>query len=63
MAERLSITPAEGKLGVLTPGMGAVSSTFFAGVEAIRRGLRQPIGSLTQMGHILSASGLKTASP
>jgi len=52
MAERLSITPAEGKLGVLTPGMGAVSSTFFAGVEAIRRGLRQPIGSLTQMGHI-----------
>ncbi|MFH1845712.1 MAG: inositol-3-phosphate synthase [bacterium] len=52
MADRLNISPAEGKLGVLTPGMGAVSSTFFAGVEAIRRGLRQPIGSLTQMGHI-----------
>jgi len=37
---------------VLTPGMGAVSSTFVAGVEAVRQGLRLPIGSLTQMGHI-----------
>jgi myo-inositol-1-phosphate synthase len=52
MAERLKIRPAKGKLGILTPGMGAVSSTFIAGVEAVRRGLRLPIGSLTQMGHI-----------
>jgi len=52
MAEALRIKPAKGKLGVLTPGMGAVSSTFIAGVEAIRHGLRLPIGSLTQMGHI-----------
>jgi len=52
MADGLQIKPAEGKLGVLTPGMGAVSSTFIAGVEAIRRGLRLPIGSLTQMAHI-----------
>ena len=52
MAEKLQTKPAEGKLGILTPGMGAVSSTFFAGVEAIRKGLRLPIGSLTQMGHI-----------
>ncbi len=44
-----SITPARGKLLVLTPGIGAVSTTFFAGVEAIRRGLARPIGSLTQM--------------
>jgi len=42
----------EGKLGVLTPGMGAVATTFIAGVEAIRRGLAKPIGSLTQMGTI-----------
>lgn len=42
-----------GKLGVLIPGMGgAVSTTFMAGVEAIRRGIAEPIGSLTQMGTI-----------
>ncbi len=52
MAEKLDIKPASGKLGILTPGMGAVSSTFMAGVEAIRKGLSLPIGSLTQMGHI-----------
>ncbi|MBU2501022.1 inositol-3-phosphate synthase [bacterium] len=52
MAEKLDIKPASGKLGILTPGMGAVSSTFIAGVEAIRQGLRLPIGSFTQMGHI-----------
>jgi myo-inositol-1-phosphate synthase len=47
-----AIRPAEGKLGVLTPGMGAVTTTFIAGVEAVRRGLAPPIGSLTQMGSI-----------
>ena len=52
MSEKLQIKPAEGKLGILTPGMGAVASTFIAGVEAIRQGLRLPIGSFTQMGHI-----------
>jgi len=52
MAEQRQIQPATGKLGVLTPGMGAVSSTFMAGVHAIRAGLRLPIGSTTQMGHI-----------
>ena len=46
------IKPATGKLGILTPGMGAVATTFIAGVEAIRRGLAKPIGSLTQMGTI-----------
>ena len=50
-------TPVEiekptGKLGVLLVGLGAVSTTFIAGVYAIRRGLAQPIGSLTQMGTI-----------
>ena len=43
---------AEGKLGILLVGLGAVSTTFVAGVEAIRRGLAQPVGSLTQMGTI-----------
>jgi myo-inositol-1-phosphate synthase len=46
------IRPAEGKLGVLLPGIGAVATTFIAGVEAIRKGLSKPIGSLTQMGTI-----------
>jgi len=43
------IQPAEGKLGVLLPGFGAVATTFVAGVEAARRGLAAPYGSLTQM--------------
>jgi len=47
-----NIQPAEGRLGVLLPGLGAVATTFIAGVEAVRRGLAQPIGSLTQLGHI-----------
>jgi len=46
------IRPATGRLGILTPGMGAVATTFMAGVEAIRRGTSKPIGSLTQMGTI-----------
>ena len=46
------IAPAEGKLGILLVGLGAVSTTFVAGVEAINRGLAQPVGSLTQMGTI-----------
>src|ERR1700760_4472695 len=46
------IEPAKGKLGVLIPGMGAVATTFVAGVEAIRKGLAKPIGSLTQMGTV-----------
>ena len=52
MADKLQIQPASGKLGILTPGMGAVSTTFIAGVIAIRQGLRLPIGSFTQMSHI-----------
>src|SRR5438552_2219302 len=48
----VDIRPAEGKLGILLVGLGAVSTTFVAGVEAIRRGLAKPVGSLTQMGTI-----------
>jgi myo-inositol-1-phosphate synthase len=46
------IQPAKGKLGIMIPGMGAVATTFVAGVEAIRRGMASPIGSLTQMGTV-----------
>ncbi len=46
------IQPAEGKLGILLVGLGAVSTTFIAGVEAIKKGIAKPIGSLTQMGRI-----------
>ena len=52
MPTPVSIQPAQGKLGILIPGMGAVATTFIAGVFAVRRGLARPIGSLTQMGTI-----------
>ncbi len=48
----VTIAPADGRLGILIPGMGAVASTFIAGVEAVKRGLGQPVGSLTQLGTI-----------
>ena len=47
-----TLTPADGKLGVLTPGMGAVATTFISGVLAARKGYAEPIGSLSQMAHI-----------
>ncbi|MDH3224848.1 MAG: inositol-3-phosphate synthase, partial [Gemmatimonadota bacterium] len=47
-----SISSAEGKLGVLLPGFGAVATTVVAGVEAVRRGLGKPFGSLTQLNTI-----------
>ena len=47
-----SIKPAQGKLAVLTPGMGAVATTLYAGVEAIKMGIAKPVGSYTQMGKI-----------
>ncbi len=50
--DNVQIAPAEGKLGVLIPGIGAVSTTFMAGVEAVKRGLGLPIGSLTQLSTI-----------
>ncbi|MBN8728943.1 MAG: inositol-3-phosphate synthase [Acidobacteria bacterium] len=46
------IAPAEGKLGILIPGIGAVATTFMAGVELVKRGLGEPVGSLTQMATI-----------
>ena len=52
MRRPVSIAPPRGKLGVLTPGMGAVSTTLMAGTELVRRGESTPVGSLTQMGTI-----------
>lgn len=52
MSDTPHVAPAEGKLGVLTPGMGAVSTTFISGVLAARKGYADPIGSLSQMSHI-----------
>ncbi len=49
---RRSIEPANGKLGVMCVGLGAVSTTFIAGVELVRRGLAQPVGAVTQLGTI-----------
>ena len=50
--EKIDIKKPQGKLAVLTPGMGAVATTLFAGVEAVKRGLAKPIGSYTQMGQL-----------
>jgi myo-inositol-1-phosphate synthase len=52
MSTKPNIRPATGKLGIMLPGMGAVATTLIAGVEAVRAGISQPIGSLTQMGTI-----------
>src|SRR5215472_7548394 len=57
------IARAKGKLGVMIPGMGAVATTFIAGVEAVRNGLSQPIGSLTQMGTIRLGKRTEGRSP
>ncbi len=59
----LTIAPAKGRLGVLMPGMGAVATTFIAGVESIRRGLSKPIGSLTQMGTVRLGKRTDNRSP
>jgi myo-inositol-1-phosphate synthase len=57
------IQAPKGKLGVMIPGMGAVATTFVAGVEAIRKGLAKPIGSLTQMGTIRLGKRTDALSP
>jgi myo-inositol-1-phosphate synthase len=59
----VEIAPASGKLGILLVGLGAVSTTFVAGVEAIRKGTAKPIGSLTQMGTIRLGKRTDNRSP
>jgi myo-inositol-1-phosphate synthase len=63
MPKTVTISPAKGRLAVLTPGLGAVATTFIAGVEAVRRGLAQPIGSLTQMGTVRLGKRTEGRSP
>ena len=58
-----SVETAKGKLGVMIPGMGAVATTFVAGVEAVRRNIALPIGSLTQMGTIRLGKRTEGRSP
>jgi myo-inositol-1-phosphate synthase len=57
------IASAKGKLGIMIPGMGAVATTFMAGVEAVRKGIAEPIGSLTQMGTIRLGKRTEGRSP
>jgi myo-inositol-1-phosphate synthase len=63
MEKPAKIAPAKGKLGVLLPGMGAVSTTFMAGVELVRKGKSQPVGALTQMGTIRLGKRTEGRSP
>jgi myo-inositol-1-phosphate synthase len=58
-----NIAPADGKLGVLVVGLGAVSTTLIAGVELAKRGMAQPIGSLAQMGTIRLGKRTEDRSP
>src|ERR1700758_4036842 len=58
-----TIQAAKGKLGVMIPGMGAVATTFVAGVDAVRKGIAKPIGSLTQMGTIRLGKRTDARSP
>src|SRR5271156_3702612 len=57
------IQSPKGKLGVMIPGMGAVATTFVAGVEAIRKGIAKPIGSVTQMATIRLGKRTDARSP
>jgi myo-inositol-1-phosphate synthase len=52
VSEQPSIGSADGRLGVLLPGFGAVATTLVAGVEATRQGLARPLGSLSQLNTI-----------
>jgi myo-inositol-1-phosphate synthase len=63
VTKALSIAPAEGKLGVLLVGLGAVSTTTIAGIMAVRKGLAKPIGSLTQMGTVRLGKRTEGRSP
>ncbi len=59
----IHIAPPRGKLGVLLVGLGAVSTTFIAGVQAIRKNMAKPVGSLTQLGTIRLGKRTEHRSP
>lgn len=60
-SNEVNLQPAKGKLGILLPGMGAVATTFIAGVLAVNKGIAQPIGSLSQMGRLRIGKRTKKA--
>lgn len=55
--EKTNVMPAEGKLGILVVGLGAVSTTFITGVYSVRKGLSKPVGSMTQYDKIRVGKG------
>ncbi len=57
--ENVNVKPATGKLGVLCVGLGAVTSTFMVGTLMARKGLSQPVGSLTQLATMRVGKGEK----
>jgi myo-inositol-1-phosphate synthase len=61
--DNVQIAPADGTLGVLIPGIGAVSTTFMAGVEAVKRGIGAPVGSLTQLSTVRLGKRTEGRSP
>jgi myo-inositol-1-phosphate synthase len=61
--KKTNIAPADGRLALLLPGMGAVATTLIAGVEAVRRGLAKPLGSVTQMGRVRLGKRTEGRSP
>src|SRR5438874_7920158 len=63
MPTPVEIAQSRGRLGVLLVGLGAVSTTFIAGVMAIRKGFAKPIGSLTQMGTVRLGKRTEGRSP
>ena len=54
-----TVKPAEGKLGIMVVGCGAVSTTFMAGVLMTRKGLAKPVGSMTQYDKIRVGRGVR----
>jgi myo-inositol-1-phosphate synthase len=63
VTQGLSIAPAQGKLGVLLVGLGAVSTTTIAGIMAVRKGIAKPIGALTEMGTVRLGKRTDARSP
>ena len=55
--KKAPLSAPRGRLGVLIPGLGAVATTLIGGVEAVKRGLAKPVGSLTQLGHVIEGPG------
>ena len=55
--EKMNVQPANGKLGVLCVGLGAVATTFMTGVLMVRKGLAKPVGSMTQYDKIRVGRG------